>query len=66
MQRKAPEPDVTVATASAPDGPFLRLEEISKSFGGVQALRGASLEVRSGEVLSLVATTAPGSRHWSR
>ena len=60
MQDKAPETDVAASTASAAGVPFLRLEGISKSFGGVQALRGASLEVRSGEVLSLVGDNGAG------
>ena len=29
---------------------FLKLEGIKKSFGGVQALKGVDLEVRSGEI----------------
>ena len=60
MQDKAPESDVAAFDASAPDVPFLRLDGISKSFGGVQALRGASLEVRSGEVISLVGDNGAG------
>ena len=60
MQDKAPETDVVASAVSAPDVPFLRLEGISKSFGGVQALRGASLEVRSGEVISLIGDNGAG------
>ena len=60
MQPKAPEADVAVSAASASDVPFLRLEGISKSFGGVQALRGASLDVPSGEVISLVGDNGAG------
>ena len=60
MQGKAPKTDVTVSSASDPVAPFLRLEGISKSFGGVQALRGASLDVRSGEVISLVGDNGAG------
>ena len=60
MQGKAPETDVAAHTASVPDVPFLRLEGIAKSFGGVQALRGASLEVRSGEVVGLVGDNGAG------
>ena len=29
---------------------FLKLENIKKSFGGVQALKGVDLEIRKGEI----------------
>ncbi len=54
---------VSVARAPAdclPGEPFLRLSGINKSFGGVQALRGADLEVRLGEVVSLVGDNGAG------
>ena len=39
----------------APRGaPFLAVSEIRKSFGGVQALKGVSLDLRAGEVTGLV------------
>ena len=62
MQGNVAETDVAGSTpaASVPDAPFLRLNGIAKSFGGVQALRGASLEVRSGEVVSLVGDNGAG------
>ena len=60
MRNRAEEPDVAASVESAPDTPFLRLDGISKSFGGVQALRGASVEVRSGEVISLVGDNGAG------
>jgi L-arabinose transport system ATP-binding protein len=41
--------------------PFLRIEQVSKRFGVVQALRDVSLEVRTGEVLALVGETGAGS-----
>ncbi len=47
-------------TAPAADSPFLRLAGVSKSFGGVQALRGADLAVHLGEVLSLVGDNGAG------
>ena len=47
-------------TAPSADSPFLRLAGVSKSFGGVQALRGADLAVRLGEVLSLVGDNGAG------
>ena len=62
MQGKVAETDVAGSTpaASVSDAPFLCLNGIAKSFGGVQALRGASLEVRSGEVVSLVGDNGAG------
>ena len=51
-------PDATAASTTGI--PFLRLIGISKSFGGVQALRSASLEVRLGEVVSLVGDNGAG------
>ncbi len=40
--------------------PVLRLASISKSFGGVQALKGVTLEVHQGEVLALVGENGAG------
>nr|HET7859125.1 branched-chain amino acid ABC transporter ATP-binding protein/permease [Caldimonas sp.] len=41
-------------------GPLLAVEGASKSFKGVQALAGASLEVRRGEILGLVGPNGSG------
>lgn len=51
--------EVITPPASA-RAPFLRLDGIEKNFSGVRALRGASLEVRSGEVVSLVGDNGAG------
>src|SRR3954468_7686910 len=40
--------------------PVLRAEDIDKAFGGVPALRGASLEVARGEVHALVGENGAG------
>lgn len=40
--------------------PLLRLEEISKTYGGVRALRGASLDIRSGEIHAVVGENGAG------
>lgn len=42
--------------------PLLRVEGVSKRFGGVNALRGVSLEIKSGEVHALLGETGPANR----
>ncbi len=39
---------------------LLRLTDVDKVFGGVHALTGVNLEVRSGEVVALVGDNAAG------
>lgn len=48
------------ATAPAPVAPLLRLRGLTKSFGAVQALRGADLDVAAGEVVALVGDNGAG------
>ncbi|MDG2103935.1 MAG: sugar ABC transporter ATP-binding protein [Pirellulaceae bacterium] len=43
-----------------PPAPLLRMENISKSFPGVQALRDVSLEVLQGEVLGVIGENGAG------
>ena len=45
---------------SATIAPALELRGIEKSFGSVQALRGADFEVRDGEVMALVGDNGAG------
>lgn len=40
--------------------PFLQMEDVHKRFGGVRALRGASLEVNAGEVHGLLGPNGSG------
>lgn len=53
-------------TASHPASPappgevFLRLEDLTKSFGGVRALRGVSLDLRAGEIYHLLGENGSG------
>jgi ABC-type sugar transport system ATPase subunit len=46
--------------APAPDAPVVRCVELTKWFGGVQALRGISLDVHAGKVLGLVGDNGAG------
>src|SRR5215218_6014228 len=43
-----------------PEAPYLELLDVAKHFGGVQALHGASLEVRRGTVHALVGENGAG------
>jgi rhamnose transport system ATP-binding protein len=43
-----------------PESALLRVVDVTRSFAGVQALRGASLEVRAGEVHALVGENGAG------
>ena len=56
----APDTPVADSATTMSNRPFLRLDGITRSFGGVQALRGATMEVRSGEVISLVGDNGAG------
>ncbi len=44
----------------SPDHPLLALANIAKSFGGVQAVRGVSLDVGRGEILALCGENGAG------
>jgi len=48
------------AIASATDTPLLQMRGISKSFPGVQALRGVDLDLHGGEVLALLGENGAG------
>ena len=48
------------ALAPAGGGPLLELRGVTKSFGAVQALRGADLTVSAGEVVALVGDNGAG------
>ncbi|MCW6511478.1 sugar ABC transporter ATP-binding protein [Lichenifustis flavocetrariae] len=53
-----PERDSLVAAPSAK--PFVTAEDIAKSYGGVQALKGVSLSIKPGEVHGLVGANGAG------
>src|ERR671912_684383 len=44
----------------SPDHPRLQLLDIAKAFGGIQAVRGVSLDVRRGEILALCGENGAG------
>jgi simple sugar transport system ATP-binding protein len=45
---------------ATPPAPVIEAREITKSFGHVQALRGASLQIRAGEILALIGDNGAG------
>src|SRR5262245_32591433 len=47
-------------TSTAPVATLLAVRDVAKSFPGVQALRGVSLEVHPGEVLGLIGENGAG------
>ena len=46
--------------SAPPAPPLVELRSISRSFGGVQALRGVDLELRAGEIHALVGENGAG------
>ena len=42
------------------DAPLLQLEEITKNFGAIQALRGISVGIGRGEVVALLGDNGAG------
>jgi general nucleoside transport system ATP-binding protein len=58
--RRSPRPRMTDPSAPAASTPAVRLRDIVKSFGPVQANRGAELEVARGEIHALVGENGAG------
>jgi branched-chain amino acid transport system ATP-binding protein len=44
----------------APDAPALRVQDLTAGYGGLPALHGVSLEVRTGEIVALVGANGAG------
>jgi ABC-type branched-subunit amino acid transport system ATPase component/ABC-type branched-subunit amino acid transport system permease subunit len=66
-RRPAAKPVPVAATTGAPPGqrlapgePLLAVRDVAKRYGGVPAVDGVSLEVRSGEVLGIVGPNGAG------
>ena len=55
-----PDFDASARRRGRPTPPFLVAEDIAKSYGGVQALKGVSLTLRAGEVHGLVGANGAG------
>lgn len=55
-----PEPSPSRGRAHAPDTTLLDVENLSKSFRGLKALGGVSLQVREGEILGLLGPNGSG------
>jgi branched-chain amino acid transport system permease protein len=59
-ERRARAPVVTAAPAPGPSEPVLRARDLRKSFGGVVAVDGLSLELRRGETAALIGPNGSG------
>jgi branched-chain amino acid transport system permease protein len=55
-----PAPRADEAPAAARQAPVLECRDVWKTFGGVQALKGVTLDVRQGEILGLVGPNGSG------
>jgi len=56
-------PDYTVAAPAAPDidkKPVIEVNDLHKSFGSLEVLKGISLAARQGEVISLIGSSGSG------
>jgi branched-chain amino acid transport system permease protein len=56
----APMPAASSPIAADADTVLLQCRDVAKSFGGIQALRGVTLDVREGEILALVGPNGSG------
>jgi branched-chain amino acid transport system permease protein len=54
------EPEPEPAVAIAPKNVMLRVDDVRRSFGGVKAVDGVTLELREGEILGLIGPNGSG------
>jgi ribose transport system ATP-binding protein len=55
-----PDPELEPKTNASTAPPFLVVEDVAKAYGGVQALKGVSLDLRPGEIHGLVGANGAG------
>ena len=56
----APEPTPAPAAASGGNGPILEVNDIHTYYGSIHAIKGISLEVREGEIVTLIGANGAG------
>lgn len=55
-----------IATSQSSSGPTLEVEDIHKSFGGLEVLKGISLSARDGDVISIIGSSGSGKSTFLR
>jgi polar amino acid transport system ATP-binding protein len=55
-----PKPDTAADTGWTPDQPIVAIDDVHKSFGHVEVLKGISMNVRKGEVVCIIGPSGSG------